>query len=249
MVGMRTVTELIDTPDPAWPDLAEEFAACPVPIEVLPVADAAAQECLYRLQVTARSRLGAMALHTGGVLVEHGWLRLLGGGHPDRELPSLADANRLGAAGPGPQTVLVGHDILGGRFELTGPDPEAAGRPGEPGQVCYFAPDTLEWECLGFGYGVWLSWIAAGRTPDFYESLRWPGWEAESRALRLSQGISVFPYLWSTQARADLAATARAPVPIVELFDRQSEMARTLSGLPSGTRVQVRVVNSGEDAG
>ena len=34
---------------------------------------------LSRLQVTARSMMGALALSSGGMLVDHGWVRLLGG--------------------------------------------------------------------------------------------------------------------------------------------------------------------------
>mgnify|MGYP006138941707 CR=1 FL=1 len=35
---------------------------------------------LHRLQVTRRSTLGGLAADTGGLLVDHGWLRHLGGG-------------------------------------------------------------------------------------------------------------------------------------------------------------------------
>jgi hypothetical protein len=191
-----------------------------VPIEILPIDGDAGREALYRLQVTARSRLGAMALHTGGLLVEGGWLRVLGGGHPARGLPGLAEANGLDA-GPrdAPPSILVGYDVLGGRFELNGADPAATGRPGEPGQMCYFAPDTLKWEPIDFGHGVWLSWIADGRTSQFYEGLRWPTWREETAALTLDQGIFVFPPLGTKEAHEDLAATSRAPVPITEIFE------------------------------
>src|SRR5215468_116055 len=91
MLPMRTLAELVDVPEPAWPELAAELAASPVPIEVLDVDAEAGRDCLYRLQITARSRMGAMALHTGGLLGEHGWLRVRGGGHPERRLASLAD--------------------------------------------------------------------------------------------------------------------------------------------------------------
>jgi hypothetical protein len=59
---------------------------------------------------------------------------------------------------------MVGYDVLGGRFELNGPDPAANGRTGNPGEICYFGPDTMKWESSGAGHGAWLSWIAAGGT-------------------------------------------------------------------------------------
>ncbi|MFB7198264.1 DUF2625 family protein [Streptomyces sp. NPDC056240] len=32
------------------------------------------RRCLLQMQVTGRSALGALALHTGGLLVDNGWL-------------------------------------------------------------------------------------------------------------------------------------------------------------------------------
>ena len=118
-----------------------------------------------------------MALHCGGLVFDHGWLRVHGGGCPERGLASLSTANGLLGREQGvlPSFVL-GHDVLGGRFELFGPDSE------HPGEVCYFAPDTLEWESLEMGYGAWLSWLASGATGEFYESMRWPGWQEEVAA-------------------------------------------------------------------
>jgi hypothetical protein len=63
-------------------------------VTILPVAADAGRDCLYRLQVSTRSRLGALALHTGGLVVDDGWLRVLGGGD-GAGLPPLAQANGL----------------------------------------------------------------------------------------------------------------------------------------------------------
>src|SRR6059058_3094053 len=51
-------------------------------IEFLPVALGHGEVALEALQVTARSPLGAVALETGGILIDHGWLRVLGAGSP-----------------------------------------------------------------------------------------------------------------------------------------------------------------------
>ncbi|AVT35572.1 DUF2625 family protein [Plantactinospora sp. BB1] len=238
---MRPVDDLIHTPDPAWPVLEAELAALGPAVEVLPVDPEAGRACLHRLQVTARSRLGALALHTGGRLVDGGWLRVLGGGSPERGLPSLAEANGLPGDGQPPAALLVGHDVLGGRFEVSGADPAAIGRPGEPGEVCYFAPDSLEWEELGCGHGAWLSWIAAGGTAEFYESQRWPGWRAEVEQLPASHGLAVYPFLWSSEAHDDLAATARRPAPLRELFAIQDEAAAFLAADPDAEAVRIDV--------
>ncbi|MEU0561335.1 DUF2625 family protein [Dactylosporangium sp. NPDC006015] len=236
---MRSVEELMATPDPAWPALEAELLANPQ-ITILPAAAGAGRDCLYRLQVSARSRLGALALHTGGLLVDDGWLRVLGGGD-EAGLPSLAQANGLPGDGRPPASLLVGHDVLGGRFEVNGVDPAALGRPGNAGEVCYFGPDTLTWEPLGAGHGAWLSWIAEGGTAQFYASLRWTDWQAETRALPLSHGITVYPFLWSREAHEDLAATTRGPAPIVELFSLQDEFAARFAEEPDATALHIRV--------
>jgi hypothetical protein len=111
---VRNVEELTATPEPAWPALEAELLSSPQ-VTVLPVVDAAGRDCLYRLQVSTRSRLGALALHTGGLLVDDGWLRVLGGGG-DTGLPSLAQANALPGDGRPPASLVVGHDVLGGRY-------------------------------------------------------------------------------------------------------------------------------------
>ncbi|MFJ9740939.1 DUF2625 family protein [Streptomyces sp. NPDC101166] len=52
-------------------------------------------------------------------------------------------------------------------------------------------------------------WLLSGQLETFYDGLRRPGWREEAAALALSEGISVYPFLWSEEAHADLAATSR----------------------------------------
>lgn len=216
---MRSIDELVEAEPAAWPALVEELAGAPVLVEVLPVDPGQGRVCLHRLQVTARSRLGALALNTGGLLVDHGWLRVLGAGDSDRGLASLADANGLDGARPGtPSSLLVGHDAVGGRFVVNGADPASTNRPGEPGEICYQGPQFLGWQALDTGYGDWLSWIADGFTTEFYQDVRWPGWIEEIESLPPTKGIAIFPFLWSDEARRDLAATTRQPADLAELF-------------------------------
>lgn len=92
-MNVRPIYELTDVEDPAWPSLSEEIAAAAIPVEVLSVEPERARRALFRLQVTARSVLGALALNTGGLLVDHGWLRILGGGHEGRS--DIAATSRI----------------------------------------------------------------------------------------------------------------------------------------------------------
>jgi hypothetical protein len=192
-----------------------------------------------QLQVTARSTLGALALNCGGLVLDGGWVRVFGGGSPVHGgLPSLARVNRFPAVADHawhPATgLVVGQDVLGGVFALNGHDPAAAGRPGDPGQMTYFAPDTLAWEAMDMGHSGWVAWLLSGRLDTFYDGLRPPGWREEAAALSLSEGISVFPFLWTEEAHADLAATSRRAVPMREILGVAADFARQMGPADPG---------------
>lgn len=220
----RSVAELTAVEDPAWPAIAAAIADAPLPVHALPIARAAGEQVLERLQVTTRSALGALALECGGLLVDHGWLRVLGGGAPC--MPDLASANGVGdaQASSAPGSLLVAADILGGRFAVDG---GALGV--EPGQVCYFAPDTLRWEGLDLGHGDFVLAMLGGATSQFYDGWRWPGWEHECAALPRDHGFSLWPPPFAAQGR-DAAAVSRRGVPLGELFAFYDDAARQLAG-------------------
>jgi hypothetical protein len=186
-----------------------------VEIQVLPGDEVDGRRCLAQLQLTERSALGGIALNSGGLLVDHGWIRILGGTVANSN--SMADVSQFPAM-PDPEWIpedglVIGYDVLGGIFTLNGMAPASSNRPGSPGQILYFAPDTLEWDALPMTHSQWLDWLLSGNATQFYESLRWPGWEQETQSLTLNQGISVYPSLWSQEAQTDLATTSRRPVP------------------------------------
>jgi len=146
---MREVNELINVDDPAWPLLLQELSGTDVPVEVLPGDAEIGRASLLQLQVSARSNLGGILLNCGGLLVDSGWLRIFGspsGAHVEG-LPGLVEINAIPAtfdpawsAGAG---LVIAHDVLGGVFTLNGANPREAGRPGEPGEILYFAPMPL----------------------------------------------------------------------------------------------------------
>ena len=199
------------------------IAQSPVPVEVLPPDRAQCEACLHQLQVTARSALGTVALNTGGILVDHRWLRVYGGSRGSRRDAGAGKVNDFPAApsrdGVPPHGLVIAHDVLGGVFALNLATSPACGRPGEPGEVVYFAPDSMAWEPMEGGYGTWITWMLSGKLGRFYESLRWPGWEAQATVLSPRQGLSVIPPLWSREARDDPADASRRPAAMRELVE------------------------------
>ncbi|TQF13555.1 DUF2625 family protein [Myxococcus llanfairpwllgwyngyllgogerychwyrndrobwllllantysiliogogogochensis] len=223
---MRTLQELLDATSPAWPLVQEWLASASSPVEVLPRDEVAAGEVLQQLQVTTRSTLGAVAYETGGLLVDQGWLRVLGSGGV-RMRGSLANWNALGvhlAVAPTQGMLLVAHDVLGGHFALDG------GALGEGrGGAFYFAPDSLKWEDLGRGYSDLLAFFLGGDLSEFYGAYRWSGWSEDVSRLSPDEGFSLHPPLWTAEGK-DPALVSRRAVPMTELLNVQLEFARQLDG-------------------
>jgi hypothetical protein len=203
--SVRSLDDLITTDDPAWPAILGYVDAAPYPVELLPADPEQARSCLHKVQVTTRSWLGAVVLNTGGILIDHGWLRVLGSGNTERSLADIATANPAE-----PAETLVAVDVLGGQF-IWGRS--AAER---PPTIHYFGPDTLDWQDLEVGYQGWLYSALTGSLDQFYETLRWPGWEAEVAACPLNQGINTYPPPFTVEGK-DLATASRKPVSMTEL--------------------------------
>ncbi|SHH24227.1 DUF2625 family protein [Massilia sp. CF038] len=186
---MKTIDALVDKGDPALPLLQSWIAQAGVRCELLPPSEER-QRILLELQVTTHSLLGTAAYETGGLLVDHGWLRILGSGHPAL-LRNLVDWNEDRSA----SFLLVADDVIGGFFALNG------GAFGDDiGSVFYWAPDSLEWEACGFGYSSFVEWAMSGALKQFYAGHYWEGWEAEVGAVHGDKCYNFVPPLFlSTQ--------------------------------------------------
>ncbi|PVU82034.1 hypothetical protein DDP54_02305 [Cellulomonas sp. WB94] len=222
----RSADELAAVDDPAWPAVSSllDRVRTATALEVDPERG---RRVLFSLQVTARSYLGALALNTGGILADHGWFRLLGGGSD--HLDDVASVNNLdgrrGTHQP-PPFLLVGFDALGGRFAIDG-----GGLGVAAGEVCYFGPDTLSWGGLGGGHADFVTAAISGALSQTFAPLRWSGWQDEVAALRADQGLSIYPPPFSREGQ-DIAAASRRAVPVRELVYFYDEAARQL-GAPS----------------
>lgn len=237
---MRELAELTNVDDAAWPELLAELSEAAVSVGAVPVDADVAAATLVQLQVTARSYLGAVVLHSGGFMVDDGWVRIYGSpaaGNP-WGLPSLATVNRFPAvvrSGWAPaEGLIIAHDVLGGVFALNGANPEAYGHPGDPGEVIYFAPESLEWAPLECGHTDWLSWLLSGGHEGFYADVRWPSWRDATRELHGGQGLSVAPFLWTEEAMRNPAACSRRTVPMTELLGVNRDFCAQLTGLDPG---------------
>lgn len=244
VVSTRRSLEMLVVPDDAWEAIHEWMAGAARPVEVLPAEQADGERTLQALQVTTHSALGTVAYRTGGILVDHGWLRILGAGHP-RVGDGLSQWNAsLGGQPLDPpldQALIVAHDAVGGFVALNG------GRwPGDPGLAHYFAPDTRKWEPMGLGYSEFVEWAMSERLDKFYEDSRWTGWEDEMAGVGPDQAISIYPPLGfqaDDGTRIPIVERDRRPVPAREAWTFGNEIARQLAGLRDGQKVSFRATD------
>jgi Protein of unknown function DUF2625 len=219
----RSLKALLGVDGPAWPLVQSWIAKARHPVEVLPASPQTGDESLAAAQVTVRSPLGAVLHETGGLLIDHGWLRILGCGHPklQRSAPAWNAARTSRQSG----YWLVGDDALGGAYAV---DSGGLG-PGD-GKVHYFAPDALQWEPTAFGFGDFLRWSLTGDLADYYEELRWDGWREEVAATHGDEGMFVMPPL--ILSGPPVKERLRRTIPIAELFDLHLDLARQLDAEP-----------------
>lgn len=215
MSDPRSLEELVGHDDRAWPVVLEWIEASRRRIEVLPPAEEARQRTLLELQVTTRSSLGALAWESGGILVDGGWLRLLGSGH-DRLTHALTELDA------GPQVLVVAYDVLGGLFALG----DGLGEAGK--NVHYFAPDTLDWEDLEIAHAQFVGWAFGDGVDDFYEGERWSGWREAVKTLAGDEVFSFYPPPWSRERSKK--KPSRKAVPVQEAIGVQLDMRNQIGG-------------------
>jgi hypothetical protein len=230
---MKVLSELVDREEPAWPLVQRWIRSARCPVEVLPVQGVNGEIALAALQVTTRSPLGAIVYETGGILVDHGWLRLLGSGSPrlPRSLPQWnATMNGTEIGRPAP-LLLIADDVVGGFFAIDG-----GGLGLEPGTVAYFPPDLLRWESLDMGHTRFVQWVLSGKLEGFYAGYRWKGWEKDLAAIPGDRAYSIFP---PPVFKGDpYPQRSRKPVPVEEVYHFHQNLAYQLKDAPDGGQVQ-----------
>jgi hypothetical protein len=212
---VRRIEDLINVEEPAIELIREWERKADVPCEILPPS-AERETVLHALQVTTHSTLGALAYETGGLLIDSGWLRILGSGHP-RLTRTLSGWNSERAK----DYLLVGDDAAGGFFAING---GALGS--ELGSVYYWAPDDLDWECLNLGFTDFVHAFLTSRIAAFFDTLRWSTWRADTQSLSGDQCFAFFPFLWTKEGSVE--GSHRGIVPVSEAFDTKMNIVRQL---------------------
>lgn len=114
----------------------------------MPRDEKRAENELLALQVTTRSPMGALVYGSGGVVINHGWMRIFGSGceKMKRGIVSFNQAVQENFSALNAPYLLIADDVLGGNFAIN-----AGGLGKDAGKIYYLAQDSLEWQGLNWG--------------------------------------------------------------------------------------------------
>lgn len=221
---MRKVDELINKTDPGWPIVEEMIKSAKNKIEVLPIDPSKAEDVLFKTQVTTRSPMGAIVYTTGGILVDDGWIRILGSGNAKltRTLPDWNKGKSFKEFGEVPPFLLVADDAIGGFFILNG-----GGLGEDLGKIYYFAPDNLEYEPLDITYTEFLNFCFNNDLDQFYKGNRWKNWQKEVSELDGNIVYNFYPYLWTKEGK-DINKNSRKAISVEEQYNLNIDFRKQL---------------------
>jgi hypothetical protein len=221
---MRSVDQLINRTYPGWNVVKQWIDSAKNKVEVLPVDTSSARDALFKTQVTTRSIMGAIVYSTGGILIDNGWIRILGSGSSKmhRTLPDWNKGKAFKNFGDRPAFFLVADDAAGGYFAINygnfGSDIDS---------IYYLSPDDLEWEALGMNYEDFIWFCFTGDLKKFYSGIRWSTWKRDAQALKADEVYQIYPPLWSKEGK-DIEKDIKTPVPAEENFSYTMQLRKQL---------------------
>jgi len=221
---MKSAEELIDKKDPGWVIVEGWIKTAKNKVEILPVDGLKAKEALFHTQVTTRSPMGAIVFMTGGLLIDDGWIRILGSGNSrfNRTLPDWNKGKSFNEFGETPPFLLIADDAIGGFYLLNG-----GGLGTDVGKIYYFSPDNLEYEQLDITYSEFLEFCFNNDLDKFYEGNRWNGWREEVSKLKGDEVFNFYPFLWTAEG-SDINKSSRKIISIQEQYGLNLDLRKQL---------------------
>ncbi|WP_130734657.1 DUF2625 domain-containing protein [Flavobacterium sp. J27] len=197
--NMKPVSELLNLTDSGWPIVEDWINTAKNKVEILNLDSNSDKDALYHTQVTTRSPMGAIVYNSGGLIIDDGWIRILGAGNSklNRSISNWNKGKSFLEYGEQPSFLLIADDAIGGFFILNG---GALGN--DLGYIYYLAPDSLEYEPLEITYSEFILFCLNNDLDTFYQGFRWKNWKNEVKNLGYDNIFSFFPYLWTQEGKA-----------------------------------------------
>ncbi|HVX49870.1 MAG TPA: DUF2625 domain-containing protein [Chitinophagaceae bacterium] len=216
-IKMKPLNELVVKDSSTWNMVKQWIKDAKNPVEVLPKNKMRADSALYLTQVTTRSPMGAIIYETGGLLIDSGWIRILGSGNRrlDRSLMDWNKGKSFNNVGEPTKFLLIADDVLGGFFAINA----GAFDTTNIGKVFYFSPDNLKWENTQLTYTDFLFFCFTGDLNKYYQGFKWNNWQKDASSLNGNEGMAFLPFLWSKEGQKDINKNKREKVLIQTLWD------------------------------
>ena len=214
----------VDANIASWKFFADIFRGAKNKVEVLACDTERAKDALLKAQVTTRSPMGAIVYSTGGILVDDGWIRILGSGSTrlPRSLPEWNKGKSSDVSGQPPAFYLVADDAIGGFFAING-----GGFGTDPGKIYYLSPDNLEWEPMEKTYSEFLLFCFSGDLEKFYAGYRWKDWRKDVAFIQGDKTFNFFPPLCTKEGK-DINMSSRKAIPVEEQYHLNLDMQKQL---------------------
>jgi len=197
--SMKPLSELLNNQKKGWDVITQWSSNARNKIEILSKDNLRADSALYQSQLEASSPLGAVVYGCGGILIEDGWIRILGSGctRLDRSLPDWNKGKSTFKSKDQSNFLLVGDDVIGGIYGMKteGPDNTTIGK------IYYFGPNSLQWEATGLSYIGFINFCFSGNLQSFYGDFQWHNWQEEVKRINGNEVISCYPLLWTKEGK------------------------------------------------
>lgn len=197
-----------------WNYVTHSLSIAKNKVEILPADPANAKKALYNARFGTNMVVGAVVYKTGGILIDGGWIRILGSGNArlSRNLPEWNKGKTLNTYDAKPGYTLVADDVVGGFFALNngalGPESD---------KIYYLAPDDLKWEPLHITYPEFIDFCFVGDMNLFYDGLRWATWQKDLPNVSSNQSFLISPHPWTREGK-DPNKDTRKIVPVEEVY-------------------------------
>ncbi|MGE8427093.1 MAG: DUF2625 domain-containing protein [Sphingobacterium sp.] len=214
---MRQLNELIDKDEDAIKLIMAWRNAAKNKIQILANDSLRSKEALFNTQISTRSPMGAIVFHTGGILIDNGWIRIYGSGSEklNRNLPNWNKGKTFQNFGDKPAYLIIADDAVGGFFLLNG---GVLGN--DLGKIYYLSPDNNEYEQLDLTYTEFINFCFSGNIDAYYKDLRWKNWEDDFKNLSTNEAFMFYPYLWTKEGR-DINKAEKNKASMEEIYTRR----------------------------
>lgn len=195
---LKMIPDLTSEGNDMWDRLVSIAAKSKNKVEILKKDSARASIALIQSQLNTGTMLGAVIYNCGGILIDEGWIRILGSGSGrlPRSVPDWNAGKIAAMRNDEAFYVLVADDVLGGLYAIKAANVEELE---SVGLVFYYGPNSLTWQSTGLSYSSFITYCFNGNLKEFYEDFRWKGWQEDIKSIDCNHVVSCYPMLWTRE--------------------------------------------------